>query len=288
MFKSASDSPVSTASISLVSGRTVATSSRVAGRGLHGGGRSVVQLRPTTQPGIRFLVGEAVVPVHVRHATAPGGRTRLEVGQARVDTPEHLLGAVAGLGITHLDIVLEGAELPALDGSAAEWVHALGEPVPAGPITGVGVDEPVVVEAFGGIARAWPADGVELQVDIDFGPAARGRFTLDLTPASFRDELAWARTFLPHAALDAVLASGRGQGVDPGSVVVLGPRGPLVPVRGAQECARHKALDLLGDLALAGAPIRGRFHVERGTHALHQALVRRLLKEPAPPPPRSG
>ena len=110
---------------------------------------------------------------------------------------------------------------------------------------------------------------------------------LDVTAASFVAELAWARTFLPHASLDAVLASGRGQGVEPGSVVLLGPRGPVVPVRGPDECVRHKALDLLGDLALAGVPLLGRFEVVRGTHALHHALVR-AVTAPEQRRPRSG
>ncbi len=279
-----------------VPGRTLRAPVRVTGRGLHSGRPVTVELRPRQAPGICFEVSGARVPVHVDLASAPGGRTRLQSGEVHVDTPEHLLAAVAGLGITHLDIVPSGPELPALDGSAQEWVHALetdGALVSVGSVSAWAVSKPLVVEAFGGVARAWPSDTLQIAVDVDFGPtvrgpAAQGRFALEVTPAAFREQLAWARTFLPHTTLDAVLDAGLGRGVDPGAVVVLGARGPLVPVRSADECVRHKALDLLGDLALVGAPVLGRFEVERGTHALHQALVRAVIEAPGPPPPRSG
>jgi UDP-3-O-[3-hydroxymyristoyl] N-acetylglucosamine deacetylase len=285
MFKSPSESASDERRV--LPGRTVAAPVRVTGRGLHSGTPATVELRPRSTPGVCFLVGGHSIPAGIDGAQAPGGMTRLGGRAGTVDTPEHLLAAVLGLGITHLDVVLEGNELPALDGSARPWVDRLDDVVSTGPVPARGVHEPVQIEAFGGIARAWPSERLEIAVDVDFGPAAKGRFALDVTPQSFVDELAWARTFLPHASLDAVLASGRGQGVEPGSVVLLGPRGPVVPVRGPDECVRHKALDLLGDLALAGVPLRGRFEVVRGTHALHHALVR-AITGPARPRPRSG
>ncbi|MCB9673683.1 MAG: UDP-3-O-acyl-N-acetylglucosamine deacetylase [Alphaproteobacteria bacterium] len=255
--------------------KTPADTVRIEGVGLHSGAPCAVELRPSRAGGLRLVKGGRVVPVHVDHVDAPGGSTRFP---GLVETPEHLLAAVVGLGITDLEIRVEGPEIPALDGSAAQWAEQLGEPVITGEYAGLAVEAPVSVEAFGGTARAWPADTLQIAVDVDFGPACRGAFELAVTPASFRAELAWARTFLPHADLDAVQAAGRGRGAGPGSVVLLGARGPLVPLRGPDEPIRHKALDLLGDLALVGAPLRGRFEVTRGTHALHHALVREVLR----------
>lgn len=268
--------------------KTLAQTASITGVGLHSGAPCTVMLVPRREGGLRFLrrgADRPPMPVHHQHATAPGGSTRL----AGIDTPEHLLAALLGLGVTDLEIQIDGSELPALDGSAAEWAELCGEPVSTGASRRtLTVSRPVEVELDGGWARATPADVLELVVDVDFGPACRGRFELRVTPEAFRRELAWARTFLPHASLDAVLAAGRGRGAGPGSVVLLGARGPLVPVRSADECVRHKALDLLGDLALLGGPVRGRFEVTRGTHALHHALVRAVSASESPAPSRSG
>jgi len=254
--------------------KTLGAPVRFAGVGLHSGAACEVELRPAHSGGLRFLHRGRTLPVHISQASAPGGSTLLG---GQLDTPEHLLAALVGLGITELEIAVTGPEIPGLDGSARDWVQGLGELVCVGSTAGLEVSEPVEIEGFGGIARAWPGDRLELAVEVDFGPACRGRFELVMSPERFHEELCWARTFLPHRMLGAVHAAGRGRGAKPGSVVVLGERGPLVPVRSADECVRHKALDLLGDLALFGAPVRGRFELVRGTHALHQALVREVL-----------
>lgn len=254
--------------------RTIASAARVSGVGLHSGAPASVVLAPA-QPGagVAFVrAGGERVPASWALADAPGGQTRLP----GVQTPEHLLAAVQGLGITDLDVRLDGPEVPHLDGSAQGWADALGTPVVTGSTVGFVPDRPVEVEAFGGTARWEPHDRLELTVRIDFGPSLRGGLTIDVTPESFVRELCWARTFLPHDDLAAARAAGRGAGATPGTVVVWGRRGPLVPVRSPDEPVRHKALDLLGDLALAG-PVRGRIVVERGTHALHQALLAAAL-----------
>ena len=138
MFKSAHES----------TGRSLREPVRVTGRGLHSGQATAVELRPREGPGIRFVVDGEPIAVGVEAARAPGGMTRLVDGTAAVDTPEHLLAAVLGLGITHLDIALEGSELPALDGSALPWAAMLTDTVSAGPVTTRVVHEPMEIEAF--------------------------------------------------------------------------------------------------------------------------------------------
>jgi UDP-3-O-[3-hydroxymyristoyl] N-acetylglucosamine deacetylase len=253
--------------------KTIGQGAHITGIGLHSGTPSSVRFEPAPAGhGVVFVAAGQRVPARWDLADGPAGSTRLP----GVATPEHLLAAVMGLGITDLLVHLEGSEVPHLDGSALPWVQALGETVCTGTVRARTVDSPVVVEAFGGIARVLPCDRLELAVRVDFGAGLRGDVELVVTPESFVRELCWARTFVPHASLPEQVASGRGRGAGPGDVVVWGPRGPLVPVRSADEPVRHKALDALGDLALA-SPLFARFEVERGSHALHLAALRAWL-----------
>ncbi|MCB9668548.1 MAG: UDP-3-O-acyl-N-acetylglucosamine deacetylase [Alphaproteobacteria bacterium] len=257
--------------------RTVATTVALAGVGLHTGAPAKVTLHPEEAgAGLAFLAGGERVPVHPDQARTPGGCTVL--GAAR--TVEHLLAAVLVAGVTDLTIELDGPEVPGLDGSALPWLELIGEPVTTGWTEGLQVGGPTRLEAHGGVAVAEPAGGLEVAVTVAFPGLHQACQAGPDDLASVLD----ARTFLLHAQLDAVLAAGQGQGVRPGGVVVWGPRGSLVPLRSPDEPARHKALDLLGDLALVGCPVRGRFTVDRGSHALHVALVRAF----APPRSRSG
>lgn len=203
----------------------------------------------------------------VRWARAPGGSS--DVGPIR--TVEHLLAAVVAAGITDLWIDVRGREIPALDGSAAVWREALGRPVETGVTWGWRVERPLFVEGHGGWARVRPFDGLRLIASIDFGPGLR-----QTCSTNGGQDVLGARTFVPHHRLDALVAAGHGRGIEPGSIVVWGPRGSLVPLRHADEPARHKALDLLGDLALLGLPLEAEVEVHRGSHALHQQLVREL------------
>lgn len=257
------------------SAKTVATTVDLEGVGLHSGQRCRLRVHPASPgSGLCFSPWGSTqsTRAHWSEASAPGGATRLG---GWLETPEHLLAAVVGLGITDVRMEVDGGEIPALDGSARPFVEALGVPVEIGLTEGLVVREAVEVRQGEAVARLLPSDQLEIAVEVDFGPSLRGAFegTLD----TFVAEWSWARTFLPHGAIDTTLSAGRGRGARPGNVVVWGERGPLVPVRSPDEPIRHKALDALGDLALAGCPVRGRLEVHRGTHALHQAVIRAWL-----------
>lgn len=246
------------------------------GVGLHGGSPSRVRLHPEPAgTGLWLRQGRGRWRIGPENARAPGGCT--VVGP--VSTVEHLLGALFLAGITDLTVEVEGSEIPGLDGSAGPWLACL-ESVSTGWTEGRCLPA-LTVEAEGGLAGIEPAEGFAVEVGIDFGPGLRQRVVLS------GEELvgvASARTFFPHARLDALLAAGAGRGVRSDGVVVWGARGPLVPLRMPDEPVRHKVLDLLGDLALLGTALRGRVRVERGSHALHLALVRAC----GPSPSRSG
>lgn len=249
--------------------RTIRCARELKGVGLHTGAPALVRVHPAVRGhGLQLVSRSGRSHVHVDHATAPGGRTAL----GDLQTVEHLLAAVLAAGITDLDILVEGPEIPAVDGSAAPWAALLDDPVLIGEIEAWTPSEPVIVEAFGGTACFTPGQELVLDVTVDFPGLQQSR----RQTAPF-DAILDARTFTLHARLDALAAAGFGRGLRNDAVVVWGPRGSLVPLRHPDEPARHKILDLLGDLALFGRPLGGTVRVVAGSHALHQELVRRCV-----------
>lgn len=250
--------------------RTLVAPVAVSGRGLHTGDPVKVHLRPAEPgAGLQFHLQGVVVRVGLHTATAGPGYSA--VGPVR--TVEHLLAGCLLTGVTDLQVHLDAPELPGLDGSALPWLEALENTVETGSTLGW-TARASRVEQAGGVATVTPAASLEVRVELDFGGPYRATLDWDGTSAC-----AAARTFARHRDLPAL--ADRGHGLD--EVLILGPRGPLVPARSPDEWAQHKLLDLLGDLMLAGAPVRGSFRVQRGSHRLHLAMLRAC----APPPSRS-
>ncbi len=244
--------------------RTIRRAAVVRGRGLHGGRPAVVRLFPEPAgTGIRLVSGT----VRLRLCPAHGRAARGCSWWGPVRTVEHFLAALQIAGITDLTVDVEGEELPGLDGSAAMWLEAVEPTVVTGETWGYTLGWARVARG-GGWAWSEPAQRLVLDVSIVFPGLHQRRITMDLR------EVADARTFALHASLPGLRAAGRGRGLGPGRAVVWGPRGSLVPLRHADEPVRHKILDLLGDLAFVGGPVRGRVRVCRGSHRLHLELVR--------------
>ena len=206
---------------------------------------------------------------------------------ARVGTVEHLMAALAGTGIDNAVVELDGPEVPALDGSAAPFVFlldcagAVDQPAPRRTIQ---VRRAVRVSEGDAFAELRPAvSGLDITLSIDFAAAAIGRqaLSLRLTPDSFRQEIARARTFTLLAEVEHLRAAGLAQGGSLDNAVVVDQARVLNPggLRMPDEFARHKLLDVVGDLALAGAPIVGRFVAHRPSHALNNRLLRTLFAD---------
>lgn len=206
---------------------------------------------------------------------------RLSHGAARVSTTEHLLAALAGLGVDNARIHVTGDEIPAMDGSARNFVEA---------IDAVGmrrlaetrrrwrVVAPVRVSDGAAWAELRPAAaGFSLDVEIEFpAPIGRQRRELTLSSGVFRRELAAARTFGFLRDAESLWREGLARGASLDNTLVL-DKGRLINPMGlrfADECVRHKMLDVVGDLALAGAPLIGAFRSSHGGHALNLALLR--------------
>jgi UDP-3-O-[3-hydroxymyristoyl] N-acetylglucosamine deacetylase len=199
---------------------------------------------------------------------------------------EHLLAALAGLEIEHAIIEVDGTELPILDGSAAPWVQALqeaGTRIIPGPRRLIKILRPVEVHKDGKWMRISPYPGLRLRYTIDFDHPAIGRQTreLSLTPEKFRRELGSARTFCMDRDIAYMRSKGLALGGSLDNAVVFTAEGPLnETLRFEDEAVRHKMLDLVGDLAMLGAPIEGLVEAHAAGHAMHIALVQAILADP--------
>lgn len=264
---------------------TIARPVRVEGVGLRGGARVAAELRPAPAgAGRRFWVGGVEVPATIDRVVDTVLATSLGAGPARVALVEHLCAALHSMGVDNVDIDVDGEELPALDGSARGWCEALveaGLQSQSAPRVAIVVAAPVEVRAGSAWARAEPGEGLEIDVQVDFAHPAIGaqRWTGKVDAATFRAEIAWARTFGFLRDAEQLWARGIAKGASLENTLVFDDARLLNPegLRAADEVVRHKALDLIGDLALLGASLEGRVTTCRAGHALHVSLLRELL-----------
>ena len=277
---------------------TLATRVRCSGVGLHSGTDVRMVLRPApADSGIAFrridLPGQPLIPARWDHALDSPLCSALGCGTTRVATVEHLLSAFAGTGVDNALVDLDGPELPIMDGSASPFVFLIacaGRQVQTAPRRALRIDRPVRVRDGLREVRLAPSapgttpDGLSVAFRIDFAsPAiARQSCTLALGSASYTREVARARTFGFLDEVDRLRAAGlaRGGSLD-NAVVIDGDRvlnaGGL---RYPDEFVRHKVLDAIGDLYLAGAPILGRYTGVRAGHALNLRLLQTLFATP--------
>jgi UDP-3-O-[3-hydroxymyristoyl] N-acetylglucosamine deacetylase len=205
-----------------------------------------------------------------------------------VMTVEHVMAAIAGCGLTNVLVEIDGPEVPILDGSAAPFVRGIlgrGLEVQAAPVRALRVVETVEVRNGAAFARLEPAKTLEISFRIDFDDRAIGRQEKDLVMSNgtFVHELADSRTFCRNSDVQVMRARGLALGGTYDNAVVVDGDLILTPggLRHADEAVRHKMLDALGDLALAGAPLLARYTAERAGHAMTNALLRTLFARPA-------
>lgn len=263
--------------------RTLARAFVREGIGLRGG--APARLRAVPAPagtGRVFIVHGTRIPATHEHVVDTTLATTLGVNGTRISLVEHLCAALHAAGVDNVELHVDGDELPVLDGSAKGWVDAIAE---AGtveldaPRATVRVTDVVRVEAGSSWVELHPAEGLHLELHVDFPHPAIGHQTWS-GPAlgdTFRDELAWARTFGFLRDAEALKAVARGVSLE-NTVVYDDADGVLNPegLRADDEVVRHKALDTVGDLALLGADLHARLIARRPGHTLHVALLRQL------------
>ncbi len=274
--------------------RTIAREVALEGTGLHLGLPCRVTFRPATGGGIVFRrtdrAGRPEMPARADVAFLTERQTQLGDGEAALHTVEHVLAAVAGLGLDDLLIEMDGPEPPILDGSAGPYVRALQE---AGVAPSEGKAEYLTVsvafrhEEGGACYEVSPAEGLELDVTIEFAHplvgTQRGRWVI--TPETFVRELADARTFGFAHEVDGLRARGLIQGASTTNALLLDDSGVVDnTLRWTDEFVRHKAMDCIGDLALAGRRLQARIVARRPSHRGTVTLVRQLLRRAAKEP----
>ena len=274
----------------LRSQRTLRRPVVVQGRGYWSGAENRVELQPAPAgAGIVFVRAGATAAVRiaglVENRVDAVNRTNLSVGGVQVQMVEHCLSALAGLGVDCCTVRVSAEEMPGLDGSAAAFVAAIDEAGYedlAAPVAPLVVEEAVRLADGEAWVEAGPPRfaGLSVEYDLDYGPGPIGRQSLvvRVTPESYRDQLAAARTFITAADAERLRAAGLGRSVTHRDLLVFGADGPIDnPLRWPDECVRHKVLDLVGDLALAGRPVHAHVRASRSGHRLNAALAATLL-----------
>jgi UDP-3-O-[3-hydroxymyristoyl] N-acetylglucosamine deacetylase/3-hydroxyacyl-[acyl-carrier-protein] dehydratase len=271
-----------------VSRRTITRDATVQGIGLHLGRQCTLRFLPAASgSGVRFrrtdLSGLPETKAHVSVAVAAERRTQLGQGDAALHTVEHVLAAVAGLLIDDLIIEMDSAEPPILDGSAEPFRVALaaaGITEQAGTPQVLRLKEAVRVVDGESVYVAHPADAFELEVKIDFPHpligAQEGRYVV--TEAVFARELSPARTFGMLSWVEGLRAKGLIQGASAENTIVLDEHGVVgTTLRWPDEFVRHKAMDVVGDLALAGQRVQAKISATKPSHRGTVTLVREML-----------
>ncbi|WP_371223398.1 UDP-3-O-acyl-N-acetylglucosamine deacetylase [Roseovarius sp. 2305UL8-3] len=264
------------------------------GVGLHSGVRAVLRILPA-MPGHGIVFRRTDVPAGQGEIPArwdlvhqsPLCTKLVNEHDVSISTVEHVMAALVGCGIHNATVEVDGPEVPILDGSSAAFVRGIlskGIRKFAAPLTALRVIKPVSVEKGEAWARFVPHDTLLIEFKIEFEDAAIGeqRKLLNMSNGSFVRELSNSRTFCRKADVDAMRANGLALGGTLENAVVVDGEDVLSPggLRHADEAVRHKMLDALGDLGLAGMPILGHYQGFRAGHALTNDLLRALLATP--------
>ena len=261
------------------------------GVGLHSGVTVNIRILPApVATGIVFLrtdLDRFPIAASWRHVARVSYATSLMRQGVLISTTEHLLSVLYSMGIDNVYVEIDNLEVPILDGSGLPFVKLLQE---AGirqyrrKRRYLRIRRPISVEDKGKRISILPDEAFRLTCDTDYpAPVGRQSLELEVTPQRFASELAFARTFGWETDLNQMRDMGLIRGASLENAVCFNSEGPLNPggLRAADECCRHKALDLIGDLALLGRPLLGHVIAERAGHAMHAALVARIMSDPS-------
>lgn len=274
--------------------RTISKEVSFAGPGLFSGDRATLTFSPAeTGAGITFIREQdekvATISAHISNVMKRPRRTCLKNGTLFIETVEHCLAALTGLGVDNAVVKLSGGtagEIPGGDGSSNSFVEVL---LNAGVVdqdqnkSPLIIKKPIQVGVGDNTIAALPGPTDKLEILYEYeGPPPIGKQIASFTLGSddFVNDLAPARTFVYEKEAIELRNRGLGQHLSPKELVVIGANGPIDNAfRFADECARHKVLDILGDLSLVGRPLRGRIIAHKSGHELNHQLARRLLEQ---------
>jgi len=270
---------------------TVQRPVEAAGVGLHSGVPVSIRILPApVSTGIVFVrtdLDRFEIPASWRHVARVSYATSLMRQGVLISTTEHLLSVFYSMGIDNAYVEIDNLEVPILDGSGLPFVKLIEQ---AGirqyrrKRRYLRIRRPISVEDKGKRISILPDEAFRLTCDTDYpAPVGRQSLELEVTPERYASELAFARTFGWQTDLDQMRNMGLIRGASLENAVCFSAEGPLNEggLRATDECCRHKALDLIGDLALLGRPLLGHVIAERAGHAMHAALVARIMSDPS-------
>lgn len=270
---------------------TVQRPVEASGVGLHSGAPVRIRILPApVSTGIVFVrtdLDRFPIPASWRYVARVSYATSLMKQGVLISTTEHLLSVLYSMGIDNAYIEIDNLEVPILDGSGQPFVRLIEE---AGirqyrrKRRYLRIRRPISVEDKGKRISILPVESFCLTCDTDYpAPVGRQSIELEVTPLRYASEIAFARTFGWEADLNQMRNMGLIRGASLENAVCFTPEGVMNPggLRAPDECCRHKALDLIGDLALLGRPLLGHVIAERAGHAMHAALVARIMSDPS-------
>lgn len=275
--------------------KTLAQPIKTVGIGLHSGRKSTLSIKPAPIDfGIQFVrvdMPNAVpIPAHALAVCDTRLASVIQSQGVKVSTVEHLLSACSGLGLDNLLIEVDAEEVPIMDGSAASFlflIESAGTVEQEAPRKFMVIQKTVEVREGNKLARLEPHFGFKLDFTIDFKHPAVDktgqRFIVDFAEHAYRSEIGRARTFGFAHEVEALREIGLARGGSLDNAIVLDEHRILnnEELRYDDEFVRHKILDAIGDLYLAGHPIVGAYTAEKSGHALNNALLRKLLDDPS-------
>jgi UDP-3-O-[3-hydroxymyristoyl] N-acetylglucosamine deacetylase len=268
--------------------QTIAEALEFNGVGLHSGAPVTMRLLPAPAgSGIVFRrtdLDNFEIAANARNVAKVSYATSLMRQGVLISTTEHLLSALIGMGIDNVIVELDNLELPILDGSALPYVEAffrVGIRTQRRRRETIRVLRALEVREGNKFIGVYPGSGYRISYGIDFpAPIGRQKTCVDLAAEMYGSTIAPARTFGYKADEQKLRDMGLIRGVSVENAIILGAKGPVNgPLRFTDEYVRHKVLDLIGDLALAGRRIEGHVVAERAGHAMHTTFVSRLLKD---------
>jgi len=261
------------------------------GVGLHSGVPVRIRILPApVSTGVVFVrtdLDNFTIPASWRHVARVSYATSLMRQGVLISTTEHLLSVFYSMGIDNVYVEIDNLEVPILDGSGLPFVRLIEQ---AGIRTYrrkrkyLRIRRPISVEDKGKRISILPSEDFRLTCDTDYpAPVGRQSLELEVTPDRYAAEIAFARTFGWENDLDQMRNMGLIRGASLENAVCFSNERALNPegLRAPDECCRHKALDLIGDLALLGRPLLGHVIAERAGHAMHAALVARIMSDPS-------
>lgn len=269
--------------------QTIRSAVECKGIGLHSGAPVHLKILPAPSgSGIIFRrsdLDDFEIEATGRNVARVSYATSLMKKGVLISTTEHLLSAFVGTGIDNAIVELDNLELPILDGSArpfVEMIQKAGIRKQRRPRSYMRIRREIELQEGNKFIGVYPADSYSVSYTIDFPHALIGRetFRVDLSDGNYLREIAPARTFGFLYEAEAMRQQGLIRGASTDNAIVLTPDGLMnPPLRYADEFVRHKVLDLIGDLALVGKQILGNIVADRAGHAMHTALVSRLLRD---------